>query len=118
MRVDTFRLLFVTALTLVVAGCATPLRGTGDLGIIIERANGSVQVIETTGRTRLARVTGLGDLSHASVVYARDQRHAYVFGRDGGMSLTASAASATPSAATTPASLAHVPGCMSLSPPE
>src|SRR3989344_6925245 len=85
MRVDTFRLLFVTALTLVVAGCATPLRGTGDLGIIIERANGSVQVIETTGRTRLARVTGLGDLSHASVVYARDQRHAYVFGRDGGL---------------------------------
>ena len=35
------------------------LRGTGDLGIIIERANGSVQVIETTGRTSLGRIEGL-----------------------------------------------------------
>ena len=32
-----------------------------------------------------ARVTGLGDLSHASVVYSRDQHYAYVFGRDGGL---------------------------------
>ncbi len=67
------------------AGCATPPRGTGDLGIVIERARGSVQVVETTTRTRLARVDGLGDLSHASAVYARDGRYAYVFGRDGGL---------------------------------
>jgi protein NirF len=65
-------------------GCATP-RGTGDLGIVIERARGSVQVIETTHHTSLAAVTGLGDLSHASVVYSRDARYAYVFGRDGGL---------------------------------
>ncbi len=71
-------------LATLVAGCATP-RGTGDLGVIIERAAGSVQVVETTGRTRLARIEGLGDLSHASLVYSRDARHAYVFGRDGGL---------------------------------
>ena len=69
---------------LLLTACATP-RGTGDLGIIIERASGSVQVIETSQRTRLARISGLGDLSHASAVYSRDARFAYVFGRDGGL---------------------------------
>jgi len=63
-----------------------PLRGTGDLGIVIERAAGSVQVIETSGRTSLGRIEGLGDLSHASAVFSRDGRFAYVFGRDGGLS--------------------------------
>jgi len=61
------------------------LRGTGDMGVVIERASGSVQIIETTGRTSLAQVNGLGDLSHASIVYSRDARYAYVFGRDGGL---------------------------------
>ncbi len=62
------------------------LRGTGDLGVVIERASGSVQVVDTTARTRLFHITGLGDLSHASVVFSRDERYAYVFGRDGGLS--------------------------------
>ncbi|GAA0594587.1 heme d1 biosynthesis protein NirF [Craurococcus roseus] len=61
-------------------------RGTGDLGIVVERASGSVQVVETTGRTSLGRIAGLGDLSHASAVFSRDGRHAFVFGRDGGLS--------------------------------
>lgn len=61
------------------------MRGTGDLGVVIERADGSVQVIETTTRTSLCRIEGLGDLSHASVVFSRDGRYAYVFGRDGGL---------------------------------
>jgi len=60
-------------------------RGTGDLGIVIERANGSVQVIETSNNTSLGTIEGLGDLSHASAVYSRDGRYAYVFGRDGGL---------------------------------
>ncbi len=64
---------------------ADNLRGTGDLGVVIERAQGSVLIVETTTHTRLARITGLGDLSHASVVYSRDQRYAYIFGRDGGL---------------------------------
>jgi len=66
------------------ADCLT--RGTGDLGVIVERASGSVQIVETTGKTSLFRVDGLGDLSHASAVFSRDERYAYIFGRDGGLS--------------------------------
>ncbi len=62
------------------------VRGTGDLGIIVERAAGRVQIIETSGRTRIGAVEGLGDLSHATAVFSRDGRYAYVFGRDGGLS--------------------------------
>ncbi|HJV52180.1 MAG TPA: cytochrome D1 domain-containing protein, partial [Noviherbaspirillum sp.] len=55
-------------------------------GVVIERATGSVQVVDTTKRVSIASVQGLGDLSHASLVYSRDGRYAYVFGRDGGLS--------------------------------
>ena len=95
MRTDSFfavnTCLFIRGLIgllslFVLAGCATtPLRGTGDLGLVIERAAGSVQVVETTRRTNLGQIAGLGDLSHASVNYSRDERYAYVFGRDGGL---------------------------------
>jgi len=61
-------------------------RGTGDLGLFIERASSSAQIIETSTNTSIGRVGELGDLSHASVVYSRDARFAYVFGRDGGLS--------------------------------
>ncbi|WNJ99562.1 cytochrome D1 domain-containing protein [Thalassospiraceae bacterium LMO-JJ14] len=61
------------------------LYGTGDLGIVIERAAGSVTIIDTTDVTARSRVEGLGDLSHASAVFSRDGRYAYVFGRDGGL---------------------------------
>jgi len=61
-------------------------RGTGDLGLIVERATGGVKIFETTARTRLFDVAGLGDLSHASAVFSRDGRYAFVFGRDGGLS--------------------------------
>ena len=76
--------LSVLCVTAFLNGCQT-LRGTGDLGVVIERASGSVQVIDTTNRASLAQVTGLGDLSHASIVYSRDARYAFVFGRDGGL---------------------------------
>jgi protein NirF len=66
------------------ADCLT--RGTGDLGLIVERASGSVQIVDTTADRALARVEGLGDLSHASAVFSPDQRYAFVFGRDGGLS--------------------------------
>jgi len=65
---------------------AVAARGTGDLGLLIERATSSVQIIETSTNTSLGRIGELGDLSHASVVYSRDERYAYVFGRDGGLS--------------------------------
>lgn len=68
------------------AGCTgSNLRGTGDLGLVVERASGSVLLVETTQRTALGRIAGLGDLSHASVVFSRDARYGYVFGRDGGL---------------------------------
>ncbi len=71
---------------LLLSACASPvLRGTGDLGIVIERATGSVAVVDSSAKSILGRVEGLGDLSHASAVYSRDGRYAYVFGRDGGL---------------------------------
>ncbi len=87
MNVKTWTLSLAAATLLTLSGCAGPvLRGTGDLGVVIERATGSVQIIDTTRITSLATVHGLGDLSHASLVYGRDGRYAYVFGRDGGLS--------------------------------
>ena len=77
------RLCFLLALVLLIA--ESHARGTGDLGIVIERAGGSVQVIETSTNTSHGSVDGLGDLSHASAVYSRDGKYAYVFGRDGGL---------------------------------
>ena len=82
MRVN--RLFPILAVCLLAACAGTP-KGTGDLGIIIERDIGSVQIVQTSTRDSLATVSGLGDLSHASVVFSRDGRYAYVFGRDGGL---------------------------------
>jgi protein NirF len=77
--------LLLAAAGLLAACAQQPLRGTGDLGVVVERATGSLQIIESTNQSQLARIEGLGDLSHASVVFSRDQRYAYVFGRDGGL---------------------------------
>lgn len=62
------------------------LRATGDLGVVIEREAGAALIVNTTEHKQLARIGELGDLSHASVVFSRDQRYAYIFGRDGGLS--------------------------------
>lgn len=61
------------------------LKGTGDLGVVIERAAGQVKLVNTSKRTDISRIEGLGDLSHASTVFSRDARYAYIFGRDGGL---------------------------------
>ena len=82
----TVALLLLVLLHPLPARSASALRGTGDLALVVERAKGSVQIMETTGNTSLAQVEGLGDLSHASAVFSRDARYAYVFGRDGGLS--------------------------------
>ncbi|WP_222428839.1 cytochrome D1 domain-containing protein [Denitratisoma sp. DHT3] len=73
-------------LCLLTACAQNPLRGTGDLGLVIERADGRVALVDQTRREILSRVEGLGDLSHASTVFSPDGRYAYVFGRDGGLS--------------------------------
>ncbi|WP_323374730.1 cytochrome D1 domain-containing protein [Skermanella rosea] len=84
--------LAVSALAALLLGaCAGPeprvpeLRGTGDLGVVVERASGRVALVEHSHDTVLGRVEGLGDLSHAAIVFSRDERYAYVFGRDGGL---------------------------------
>jgi protein NirF len=85
------------ASSLLLSGCAgiaasttapaasSTLRGTGDLGVVVARSTGTLAIVDTTARTLLAEVKGLGDLSHASVVFSRDGRYAYVFGRDGAL---------------------------------
>jgi len=84
---NLLRLLCGLVLVSLLAACAGPqVRGTGDLGLIIERASGRVALVNTSTQQVYARIDGLGDLSHASVVYSRDARYAYVFGRDGGLS--------------------------------
>jgi len=52
---------------------------------VVARATGTLAIVNTSERKVLAEVQGLGDLSHASVVFSRDGRYAYVFGRDGGL---------------------------------
>lgn len=69
-----------------IAGCGAPIRGSGDLGLVVERAAGRIQIVETSGRSVIGTVDDLGDLSHASAVFSRDGRYAFVFGRDGGLS--------------------------------
>src|SRR5690348_2764977 len=64
---------------------ASAPQGTGDLGVVVERASGKLAVVNTTDRRLLGEIEGLGDLSHASVVYGRDGAQAYVFGRDGAL---------------------------------
>lgn len=90
------RILLTFFFILPALAAAGELRGTGSLGLVIERATGSVLIVDTMARRTIGRVEGLGDLSHASVVFSPDQRYGYVFGRDGGLTkvdlLTASIA--------------------------
>ena len=80
------RIFLTFLLSLLLTACAGPqLKGTGDLGLIIERATGRVTLVNTSSQTAYARIDGLGDLSHASAVYSRDGRYAFIFGRDGGL---------------------------------
>jgi protein NirF len=71
-------------------GCALPsapaASGSGDLGVVVERSRGALALVNTSRRELLAEIGGLGDLSHASVVFSRDGGTAYVFGRDGALS--------------------------------
>ena len=75
----------VTLISLLSACAQKELRATGDLGLIVERAIGRLTLVEHSNNQALATIDGLGDLSHASIVYSRDQRYGYVFARDGGL---------------------------------
>lgn len=78
-------LLTLTAPAALAQGVTGDLRGTGDLGLIVEREAGSLLVVDRSERAAIGRIDGLGDLSHASLVFSPDERFAYVFGRDGGL---------------------------------
>lgn len=56
---------------LLVACAQTPIApATGDLGVVIERATGSVQIVRHGAQPEsLATISGLGDLSHATVSF-------------------------------------------------
>ncbi|WP_415716054.1 cytochrome D1 domain-containing protein [Roseibium sp.] len=77
---STFLAIFMAA-----SAQAEDIVTTGDLGLVVERASGSLLLVDQSERSSIARIEGLGDLSHASLVYSPDQRYAYVFGRDGGL---------------------------------
>lgn len=85
------RTLFASTPALLVAATshatsAAPERQTtGGLGLVVERATGSLLVVDRIGLEALGRIEGLGDLSHASMTFSPDERFAYVFGRDGGL---------------------------------
>ncbi|MDH4099581.1 MAG: protein nirF [Nitrospirota bacterium] len=89
---STLLLIFVAFL----AGCAvsnrtvqdTPKKrwGTAALMVVVERESGSVLVFDSTKHEFLGRITGLGNLKHATMVFSRDGSYAYVFQRDGWMS--------------------------------
>jgi protein NirF len=65
--------------------CYAIAQSTDKLGIVIERETGKVLLIDTIQRASIGEFESLGDLSHASAVFSRDERYAYVFGRDGGL---------------------------------
>ena len=62
------RLAFLAALlaTPLWAGTGEPT-ATGDLGLVVERATGSLVLVDRSDRAALGRIEGLGDLSHASL---------------------------------------------------
>lgn len=79
------RLLLLAFLASPLVAGTDDLTATGDLGLVIERATGSLVLVDRSDRAAVGRIEGLGDLSHASLTYSPDERFAYVFGRDGGL---------------------------------
>lgn len=64
---------------------STGPRGTLDLGVVVLRSRGALALVDTSTRSIVGEIGGLGDLSHASMVFSRDGGSAFVFGRDGGL---------------------------------
>ncbi|MBI5892518.1 MAG: protein nirF [Deltaproteobacteria bacterium] len=66
----------------VFAGASKFYYGTSSLMVIVERESGSVIVIDSSKHKFLGRVSGLGNLIHATVKFSPDARYAYVIARD------------------------------------
>lgn len=60
--------------------------GTASLMVVVERERGSVVVFDSIKHELLGRVEGLGNLRHATMVFSRDARYAFVIARDGNVS--------------------------------
>ena len=63
------------------------LSGTASIMVIVEREAGSVMIIDSSEHKLLGRVTGLGNLNHATVKFSKDGRYAYVISRDAYVSM-------------------------------
>ena len=73
-------LLSILAALLLSACSGAALRGTGDLGIVIERATGSVAVVDSSAKGILGRVEGLeGQVQHHRAVLADRIEHHRLF---------------------------------------
>jgi len=60
--------------------------GTASLMVVVEREKGAVAVFDSIGHELIGRVEGLGNLRHATMVFSRDARYAFVIARDGVLS--------------------------------
>lgn len=60
--------------------------GTAALMVVVEREDGRVAVFDSVNHELIGRIAGLGNLRHASVVFSRDARFAFVAARDGTIS--------------------------------
>ncbi len=82
-----FLILFLLTLGLPLQSSADdPRWGTASLVVVIERETGSVLVIDSSRHELLGRISGLGNLTHATVKFSPDARYAYVIGRTGEVS--------------------------------
>lgn len=68
------------------ASADDPRWGTASLVVVVEREAGSVVIIDSSRHELLGRVSGLGNLTHATVKFSPDARYAYVIGRAGQVS--------------------------------
>ena len=67
--------------------CQTPSQGIGSRVFVVERASGSLAIYDYVERKLLPqRITGLGDLSHATMIFSPDLRYGYLATRGGEVS--------------------------------
>jgi protein NirF len=83
--VNTF--LVLVALSVPLQSSADERRwGTASLVVVVERQAGSVLIIDSSRHELLGRISGLGNLTHATVKFSPDARYAYVLDRVGQVS--------------------------------
>lgn len=79
-------MVFLLFLSVSTTALGSETYGTASLMVIVERESGSVIVIDSSKHKFLGRVSGLGNLIHATIKFSKDARFAYVIGRDASVS--------------------------------